>query len=39
MMGARHVLEQKHERERRAAQDIADRYGHFKTQESGGGDA
>jgi hypothetical protein len=38
MMGARHILEQKRERERRAAQDIADRYGYFKTQDSGRGD-
>ena len=38
MMGARHLLEQKRERERRVAQDIADRYGYFTTQDNGRGD-
>jgi hypothetical protein len=39
MMGARQLLEQKRERERRAAQDIAVRYGYLKIQDSGRGEA
>ena len=39
MTGARHLLEQKRERERRAAQDIADRYRHLKEQDRRRGDA
>ena len=38
MMGARHLLEQKREQERRAAQDIADRYRNFKTPDNARGD-